>query len=419
MKVFKFGGASVKDAAAIQNVLSIVKQYEKEQLLIVLSAMGKTTNNLERLLQAVFNKDSEKQELEWQNFVHYHKQIITDLFEAEHGIFTYFNNFCDETALILQSLTHYEYNKAYDSLVGRGELIATKIVADFLHECEYKVEWVSALQLIQCDSTWREGNVDWNKTQEKCNKMLASTTQNYITQGFVAATEKGEMISLGREGSDYSAAILAYVLKAEEVVIWKDVPGLLNADPKYFNNVELLRNISYREAIELAYYGATIIHPKTIKPLQNKNIPLRVKSFVNPNEKGSLINNNFSEDGLIASYIFRMNQMLISISPRDFSFIVEDKLSKLFAAFAETKIKVNTMQNSALNFSVTADFDENKLKHLQSILEKEYQLKYNTKLELLTIRHYTEAIIKKLCTGRTILLVQKSRNTVRILMESL
>lgn len=424
MKVFKFGGASVKDADAVRNVASVLARYPGENLVVVISAMGKTTNAMEALLDAYFDpgEDWEKQLRKLKDF---HSGIMYELFgDYNHPVFAVAETIYEYLRQFLgqEGLTHYDY--IYDQVVPCGELLSTKIVHAWLEQDGFPVQWFDARKLIRTDASFREGRVDWEGTAEWMKPALQAFKKKAgkkgrigITQGFIAGTDGNRISTLGREGSDYTAGIIAYTMVAEEVVIWKDVPGMLNADPKWFNNTLKLSNISYREAIELAYYGASVIHPKTIKPLQNKNIPLWVKSFLEPDETGSLINDNTSSDSLIPSYIFKVNQTLISVSPRDFSFIGEDNLRGIFDHFAKHSVKINTMQNSAIQFSVSVDHNALRIPSLIEALQKDYAVRYNENLELLTIRHYDQKTIDLLTGGKTVLLEQKSRNTVRILMK--
>jgi len=419
MLVFKFGGASVKNAEAVRNVAKILSKYQNEELLVVVSAMGKTTNMLEKLTRAVLNKDDAyKKQL--QEIEQFHSKIIDDLF-AEDGSALYEVN--DKIfAYLRQRIAEQEdqsYDQAYDQMVSIGELLSTKIVSAYLEKQELKNQWLDARKLIITDDNFREAKVDWDKTELAISKAFAKTegTKLWVSQGFIGGTEGNYITTLGREGSDYSASIFAFVLDAEKVIIWKDVPGVLNADPKHFNNTELLSNISYREAVELSYFGASVIHPKTIKPLQNKAIPLFVKSFYEPDEAGSLINENGDSDHLLPSYILKSDQVLLSISPKDYSFMVEEHLSDIFKQFSQEKLKINIMQNSALSFSVSVDGPIEKLESLIARLSKTFRVKFNEEVHLLTIRHYSQHVLDELIKGKEILLEQKTRETVRFLLR--
>jgi aspartate kinase len=303
----------------------------------------------------------------------------------------------------------------YDQIVSLGEILSTKIIESFLNSKASTVKWLDARKLIHTNNSYKNARVNWEVTREQITEAFTDDNGVYLSQGFVGGGDHNRMTTLGREGSDYSAAIFAHCLDAESVTIWKDVAGMLNADPSHFSNTTLLPNISYREAVELSYYGASVIHPKTIKPLENKQIPLQVKSFLNPDASGTLINQNTAEDRNIPSYIFSNDQILLSISSRDFSFIVEEHISD---AFARHGLKIQTMQNSAISFSVSLANEKEKIDLLIRELESSYKVLYNDGLELLTIRHYNEPIVSELIKDREILLEQKTRQTMRVLMRA-
>ena len=416
MQVFKFGGASVKNAEAVKNVAHILSLHGDEKILVVVSAMGKTTNELEKIVEGYINK-SDDLKAQIAALKKYHTDIVNQLFEESNPslneslekIFGYL-----EKRLTIPPSDNFDLN--YDQIVPVGELLSTKIIASYLNLISDLCQWVDARKLILTDSRFRKANIDWELT-EMAIQGLDWEQNILVTQGFIGGTKGNFMTTLGREGSDFTAAIFANALNAKSVTIWKDVPGVLNADPKYFNNTEKLEEISYKEAIELAYYGASVIHPKTIKPLQNKKIPLYVKSFLNPEETGTVISENFEKDGLIPCYIFKTNQVLVSFSTKDFAFISEKHISQIFDTLYGLGLEVNTMQNSAINFSINTSFEKNKLEALMKVLENQYVIKYNDGLDLLTIRHYNDEIIKVLTKGRKILLEQRSRNTVRLLMR--
>jgi len=416
MQVFKFGGASVKNAEAVKNVAHILGLHGDEKILVVVSAMGKTTNELEKIVEGYINQSDDLKTLV-DSLKKYHSDIVNQLFnepnpslnEALEKIFGYL-----EKRLTIPPSDNFDLN--YDQIVPVGELLSTKIIASYLNLNSNLCQWVDARKLILTDSRFRKANIDWELT-EMAIQGLDWEQNILVTQGFIGGTKGNFMTTLGREGSDFTAAIFANALNAKSVTIWKDVPGVLNADPKYFNNTEKLEEISYKEAIELAYYGASVIHPKTIKPLQNKKIPLHVKSFLNPEELGTVISENFEKDGLIPCYIFKTNQVLVSFSTKDFAFISEKHISQIFDTLYGLGLEVNTMQNSAINFSINTSFEKNKLEALMKVLENQYAIKYNDGLDLLTIRHYNDEILKVLTKGRKILLEQRSRNTVRLLMR--
>jgi len=424
-KVYKFGGASVKDAESVRNVAAILKNHAPQKLVVIVSAMGKTTNALEKVLNAWYESD-ERLSTFVQEIINYHQEIITSLFpDKKNPIHFKTDLLFGELEGYLNSLPTLQYDFDYDQVVSFGELISTAIISEYLVSEGFNCRLFDVRELIITDNTWREGKVDWETTESQIKDKVSGFLNNSegiqaiaLTQGFLGATTDGATTTLGREGSDYTAAIFAYALHAEEMVIWKDVPGLLNADPKYFSVTEKLASISYREAIELSYYGATIIHPKTIKPLQNKDIPLRIKSFVHPDDEGSLIHQNTSSDSLIPSFIFKVDQVLVSISPRDFSFVDEQSLSEILAVFANNSIHISLMQNSAISFSVCVDNNERKRKQLFIELAKNYKIRYNTGLELITIRHYDQATIDRVLEdGKTVLLEMRSRLTAQFVVR--
>lgn len=416
MKVFKFGGASVKDANAVKNVGRILNLFPNEDIIVVISAMGKVTNALERLTDAFFYKKENAADV-LNEIKKYHFDIVDQLFSnKQHPIYDELNNTFVELEWAIEDEPTHSYNHEYDQIVSMGELISTKIVSAYLNEVKINNQWLDARGIIQTDNTYREGRVDWELTQ-KLSEHLSKQKGITITQGFIGGTSENFTTTLGREGSDYTAAILAFTTNSESVTIWKDVPGVLNADPKWFDETKKLEQISYQDAIELAYYGATVIHPKTIKPLQNKKIPLYVKSFIDPNEKGTVIN-EIQSPLPIPCFIFKVNQVLISISPKDFSFIIEENLSDIFNLFAEEQVKVNVMQNSAISFSVSVDNDERKLPDLIKTLQKQYRVLYNDNLELITIRYYDQATIERVTIDKKILLEVKSRNTVQLVVKN-
>lgn len=419
MLVFKFGGASVKDAAGVINLAQIVSRYPKEKLLIVISAMGKMTNKLEDLYKAYLNGEEDKVHEIFEAVKAYHFNIIGDLFpDHQHPIYNdVANTFVEIDWLIEEEITDSP-DYIYDQIVSIGEVISTKIVAAYLAETGLKAKWLDARNFIQTDNNYREGNVNWEKTEAAVQQELLPLLDHFIgvTQGFIGGTSENFTTTLGREGSDYSAAIFSSCLNADSLTIWKDVPGVLNADPKWFDETERIPQLSYHDAIELAYYGATVIHPKTIKPIQNKNIPLFVRSFLHPEAEGTDITN--AENQLpVPSFIFKVQQVLISIFPKDFSFIIEENLSDIFSLFHKHKVKINTMLNSAISFSVSIDEDPEKLQKLIEELSVQYKVKYNTGLELVTIRYYNQETIDRVTVNKSILLEVKSRHTCQIVMK--
>ena len=418
MKVFKFGGASVNSAEAIRNVAEIVRQYLETPLVVVISAMGKTTNLLEKVVPGVPASDDERRKLLRQN-TDYHLSIADSLFADKddptfgrlHELFSQL----DEVSA--RKATNYNFD--YDQTVSFGELISTTLISGYLNSVGISNVWIDVRDVIRTNENYREGIVDFDATRRQANSQLSTlNSQLIITQGFIAGTAAGTTTTLGREGSDYSASILSYCLDADNMTIWKDVPGFLNADPKFFANTVKINKIPFNEAIELAYYGASVIHPKTVKPIQNKGIQLNIKSFLNPSADGSVIGPFDSIEPLTPLYIFKNNQILISIQPKDFSFIAEENLQTIFAVLAELNIRVNLMQNSALSFSLCLDYNEILLDKIRERLESQFRLVYNTGLQLITIRYYNQQIIDEIVDGRTILLQQRSRTTTQLLVDS-
>ncbi len=423
MKVFKFGGASVKDAQAVNNVANILSLFEGEKITIVVSAMGKTTNKLEEVVHALKVQDKKAYLNAVDDLSDFHQNILGELFPTGHfalqnTLDSIFEGLKERISRPFSENAAYEY----DQIVSIGEVISSHILAQFLIEKGFLARWMDARTLVRTDNTYQEGKVDWKKTEQLISERFTthfSDSSILVTQGFVGHTPEGFTTTLGREGSDYTAAIFAYCANAESVTIWKDVPGMLNADPKYFSNTIKLDKISFREALELSYYGASVIHPKTIKPLQNKGIPLFVKSFIDPNAEGTVIQEATDSDSLIPSFIFKMNQILVSFSPKDFSFIVEENLSDIFNRLSKLRAKINVMQNSALNFSVSLDGDKVDTEEIIREFSDQYKVKYNQGLELITIRHYDEATIKRTTLNKEIVLEQRTRQTVRFLVKDL
>ncbi len=424
MRVFKFGGASVKNAASVRNVAEILKQFPDGDLVMVLSAMGKTTNGLEKVVKSYFFEDGNTSDhlLEVSK---YHYALTDELFPAkEHPVYTALNDlFCALESYLSQPHSK-NFDKEYDQIVSYGELLSTCIMHHYLTEAGIGNKLFDVRDLIKTDHTFREGKVAWDTTQKNIQKDIgslfsASVQQLALTQGFLGSTDEGLTTTLGREGSDYTAAILAYSLDASEMIIWKDVPGLLNADPKYFDDPVKIDAISFREAIELSYYGATIIHPKTIKPLQNKHIILRIKSFIEPTAEGSIIYEDFSDDNLIPSFIFKVNQMLISILSKDFSFIAERNLEHIFGIFASHGLRIHMMQNSAISFSVCVDNDPIKMPQVLEELKSEYRIRYNEDVELVTIRHYDQATIDRVLINKKVFMEQRSRLTLQMVVRDI
>ena len=422
MQVFKFGGASVNSVEAIKNMANIVSQHLDQPLVVVVSAMGKTTNLLEKVIPGVPTSESERQADIRQSF-EYHLNIASKLFNSSD------NPTIEKLRTLFHELDRIssepptKYNYDYDRIVSFGEIISTTLISGYLNSIGINNLWVDIRQVIRTNDNYREGIVDFETTRRQAqdvinSKLKTKNSKLIITQGFIAGTAEGTTTTLGREGSDYSAAILSYCLDAESMTIWKDVPGFLNADPKYFDNTIKINKIPFNEAIELAYYGASVIHSKTVKPIQNKGIRLKIKSFIDPHAEGSVIGPFENIEPLTPLYIFKNNQILISIQPRDFSFIAEDNLHTIFAVMAELNIRINMMQNSALSFSLCIDYNKILLEQIQKRLESNYRLCYNTGLQLITIRYYNQEIIDSIVNGRNILLQQRSRTTTQLLVEN-
>lgn len=418
MQVFKFGGASVKDAEGIKNLARIVQQYGTKELLIVISAMGNTTNKLEELTWA-FIKGEEKAHQLFDEIKAFHFEVMNTLFEDhKNPVFDEVANTFVEIEWLLEEEASDGNSYLYDQIVSIGELVSTKIVSAYLNLAGTLTIWADARSYIKTDNNYREANVIWDKTNQEIQKHLTSFLDKgiVVTQGFIGGTSENFTSTLGRDGSDYSAAIFCACLNADSMTIWKDVPGVLNADPKWFDETEKIPQLSYHDAIELTYYGATVIHPKTIKPIQNKGIPLYVRSFLQPEAEGTVIT-TVNAPLPVPSFIFKVNQVLISIFPKDFSFIIEENLSHIFNILHKNKVKVNTMLNSAISFSVSVDDDEEKIQKLIGDLNATFKVKYNKGLELVTIRYYNQQTIDRVTVNKEVLLEVKSRHTCQIVMK--
>jgi len=418
MLVFKFGGASVKDAAGIINLGKVVSLFTDKQLLIVVSAMGKTTNALEKLTKAYVNQSDDLHDI-YEEIKQYHYNIIGELFEANDPVFNDVANTFVEIDWMIEDEPHDDYDFIYDQIVSIGELVSTRIVNAYLNKTGLKSQWLDVRGYIHTDNNYREGTVQWDKTRESIKKDIPALLDKgiVVTQGFLGGTSENFTTTLGREGSDYTASILASSLGAESVTTWKDVPGILNADPKLFKDTVKFNELSYTEAIEMTYYGASVIHPKTIKPLQNAKIPLMVKSFTDPAALGTVIKDDAQNHFEKPVIILKQNQVLLSISAKDYSFISEDHLSEIFGLFAQSHVKINMMQTSALSFTVCFDLDEERFKKLLQLLSEGFKAKYNHDLTLITTRHYTPESLKKLTEGKVVLLEQVSRNTAQVVVR--
>ncbi len=418
MKIYKFGGASVKDAAGVRNLHRIV-EAAGEKLVVVVSAMGKTTNALEGVLDSFFNRKPDL-DAKIQAVVDYHEAIVSELFTAKnrHLIDEKLEQLYADLRADVALKPSLSYDYEYDRIVSFGELISTSIVAAYLQSQNEHSKFVDIRNYLKTDDNYREGNVDMKLSNRLVNDVFNfKNCDLYVTQGFIAGTLTNQTTTLGREGSDYTAALLANLLDAESVTIWKDVPGVMNADPKRYTEVQVIPKLSYKEAIELSYCGASVIHPKTVKPIQNKRIPLYVKSFVNPDLPGSVIEEVVGKLDLPPVYINKANQVLLTLTPRDFSFIAEEKLSKIFAILASYRIKVSLIQTSAISFSLCIDYNPAIFKNLVAELQDEYEVLYNTDVELITIRHYTNAIVEKLVGEKLVFVEQRNRLTARFVVS--
>ena len=416
MKVFKFGGASIKDAPSIKNILEIISKYEMDNLVIVVSAMGKTTNALEKVVDSYFNDKTQLQS-SISDVFNFHINILNNLFEKNHFIFSELNTSFEKLGSFIKSNKSPSYSFVYDQVVSLGELISSKIIYEYLQKNNIDCSLIDARNCIKTDSKYRGGKVQWDMTNNKIKELISDSKIN-ITQGFIGSDSNNFTVTLGREGSDYSAAIFAYSLNAESLSIWKDVPGLLNADPKFFSNTKLLNQISYSETIELAFYGASIIHPKTLQPLQKKEIPLFVKSFKNPLSNGTVISKGVDINPLVPCYIFKENLILLKISSLDFSFMVEDNISHIFKQLHDFKMKVDVIQNSAITFSVCFFDKYNKINQLISNLEGKFKIQIHKNVSLFTIRHFDEKSIKKISNKRKLLLEQRTEKTVKLIFSN-
>ena len=416
MRIFKFGGASVKDAAGVKNLVNVLNTVGFQDTLLVVSAMGKTTNAFEVVIKNYFSNKKELQS-SVQEIKKYHNSILLDLFENEnHSVFKQVAKLFNELSVFFDHNKSPDYDFVYDQVVSFGELISTTIVSAYLEDVGLNNKWLDVRELIKTDNYYRNAKVDWDLTQERISKKVDKKALN-ITQGFLGSDANNFTTTLGREGSDYTAAILAYCLNAETVTIWKDVPGVLNADPRYFENAQLIHQISYREAIELAFYGASVIHPKTLQPLQRKEIPLYVKSFVNPKEEGTRVGKGIKIKPEVPCYIVKKNLILVSLSSLDFSYIVEDNISEIFKLLHHYKMKVDVIQNSAISFSVCFDNNYNSLERLLQHLMAKFKVTCYENVSLYTIRHYTEEAIKQIEADKTVLLKQLTQETVQIVTK--
>ena len=416
MKIFKFGGASVKDANGLENLVSVLNKTGFDQTLVIVSAMGKTTNALELVVGNYFsNKDDLQYSLN--EVFKFHNDIILKLFpNNNYEVFNEINEIFESIRAYLKRNKSPNYSFVYDQVVSNGELLSTKIVSAYLNFKNIKSNWVDSRELIKTDSCYRDANLNWDLTQKNIFEKIDTKILN-VTQGFIASNENSFNTTLGREGSDYSAAIYAYCLNAESVTIWKDVPGVLNADPRVFKKTQLLNKISYTEAIELAFYGASVIHPKTLQPLQKKEIPLYVKSFLNPDSDGTAISRGVKIEPEVPCFIVKRNLNLLKLSSLDFSFIVEDNISEIFQILHENKMKVDLIQNSAISFSVCIYDKYNRLKELLSILKATFKVECVEQVSLFTIRHFKENSANEILKKNQLLLEQRTNEVLQLVVR--
>ena len=412
MKIFKFGGASVRDAEGIKNVVKVLESQGYDSCLVVVSAIGKTTNALEKVVEAYFSNEDYRKEID--KIKQAHVEIVQNLFEKGHGILDEIDIFFDDIESFLRRNKSPDYNFVYDQVVTCGDVISSKILSAYLLKEGGENEWLDARDYVKTDANYREGLVNWEQTEQNIAQLDVKKT--YITQGFVGSDENNFIVSLGREGSDYSAAIFAYCLNATDVTIWKDVPGVMTGDPRKFENVQQLCNISYEEAIEMAYYGASVIHPKTLQPLQKKNIPFFVKSFLNPEKEGTKIGVS-EKNQQLESYILKEKQILLRIATRDFSFIAEDHMSLIFALLAKYNIKVSLMQNSAISLALCLEDKFGNVEELNKDLKADFNIEIHKNVSLFTIRNANLNNLEKFYEGKRILLEQTTRRTIQMVIN--
>ena len=416
MRIYKFGGASVKDASGVKNLVKILNELGNDKTLIVVSAMGKMTNSLEFVVKNYFENQKELDYSLNEIFV-FHNNILNELFsENNHPIYSEIKEIFENLKVFLKRNKSPNYSFVYDQVVSFGEIVSTKIINSYLNYVNIKSNWLDSRLLIKTDSKYRDANLNWQVTQNNISNRVNNSLLN-ITQGFIASDDNNFSTTLGREGSDYSAAIFAYCLNAESVTIWKDVPGVLNADPRVFKKPQLLNKISYTEAIELAFYGASVIHPKTLQPLQKKEIPLYVKSFLDPSGRGTAISRGIKIDPEIPCFIVQRNLSLLKLSSLDFSFIVEDNISDIFQILHENKMKVDLIQNSAISFSVCIYDKYYRLKELLSILKATYKVECTENVSLFTIRHFNENSSKEILKNNKLLLEQRTKETLQLVVS--
>lgn len=416
MQVFKFGGASVKDENGVKNIIEVLRQSQTTHKAIVISAMGKTTNALEKVVDFYFNNKKELPSC-LQKIENTHKHTASQLFTQGHPVFDRLNELFVELKGFLAWNKSPQYDFVYDQVVCYGELLSTSIVSLYMQDQNIPNTWLDARELIKTDDSNRDAKVLWDKTQQNIKKSI-QPNKTFITQGFIGSDQNNFSTTLGREGSDYTGAILAYCLGADSLTIWKDVPGVLNADPRVFENTQLLHQISYEEAIELAFYGASVIHPKTLQPLQRKEIPLFVKSFLKPSEKGTAVSKGQALIPEVPCYIVKKNQVLISLSSLDFSFMMEDNIGEVFQLLGKYKMKVDLIQNSAISFSVCVDNKFNNLDSLLKHLKAKFKVTATQGVSLYTIRHFNDKVLRSFEKDKTVLLKQVMQSTVQLVTQN-
>ncbi|MEM9835882.1 MAG: aspartate kinase [Bacteroidota bacterium] len=421
LRVFKFGGASIKDAEAIRNVGKILEAYADSPLLIVVSAMGKTTNALEEVVNAYHANDLPLAAERLVAIRDQHLATVQSLFgNIPAALAAELNDLLVSVEWALEDEPNVSYDYDYDQIVSVGELLSSRIVAAYLQHAGLTTHWLDARDVIITDNIFREGWVQWPTTLDRAQKMVGPLLEQggfVLTQGFIGSTSENFTTTLGREGSDYTAAIFSYCLDAESMSIWKDVPGVLTADPRYFENVSKLDRLSYKEAIEMTYYGAKVIHPKTIKPLQNKNIPLYVRSFLQPTAAGTVISEALDET-YPAMVAVERNQALLHISTRDFSFVAEQHIKYLFEKITEVRLQVNMMQNTAISFNLVFNDTDDKVDRFIQLIDADYKTTIDRDLELITVRHYTKAVMEELRQGKIVLLEERLPRTIQMVAKN-
>ncbi|MBK7956795.1 MAG: aspartate kinase [Bacteroidetes bacterium] len=420
MQIHKFGGASIKDANAIKNVSEIIRQMKDDRMVIIISAIGKTTNALEKIVHAYVTNDVSYEVL-FDEIISNHKTLIDSLFEkkedAEFAISGVVKMRTDLNEWMLEN-PNKEYTFCYDQIVPLGERMSSFIVHRYLRSVDITNEKLDARQVIITDDNYTDANIDWDKTKYKVSTHIHPGSNIYIMEGFIGSTAEGHSTTLGREGSDFSAAIMSYCLDAAKMTVWKDVDGIYNADPKLFPDAIVLKELTYKEAIEMTFYGAQVIHPKTIKPLQNKGIPLHVRSFLQPDKPGTKLVEKINQESFPPIIVLKKEQVLLTFSNRDYSFLNEKNLGRIIQAFGDLSLRILVMQNTAISFLVVTDLKVGKIEFIMKELDKEFSITKTVDLDLLTIRHYYQEITDKYTKGRNVIMAQKTAETIQYLMSS-